>query len=134
MPVQKERFTFHKSERLCSRKTIESIFNSGKIINVFPVRLLWTESSPEEKINLKIAIIVPKKNFKRAVDRNKIKRHIREAYRLNKHIRLTELNESGMKFSAIILFAGKNMLSWRELEAKIILTLQRFVEQACKKQ
>ena len=97
------------------------------------MRLLWAESSPQEKNNLKIAIIVPKKNFKRAVDRNKIKRHIREAYRLNKHNFLPSLYESGMKFSVILFFTGKDMLMWEEIEAKIIVTLQRFIEQVCKK-
>lgn len=134
MNTLKPRYTFHKHERLCSRKVMESIFESGKAINENPMRLLWMESSPDENLPLKIAISVPKKFFKKAVDRNKIKRQIREAYRLNKHTILPMLENSGKKFSAIIIFTGKEPLSYQNTEAKIILTLQRFAKEACKRQ
>lgn len=131
MIIQKTRFTFSKQERLSSRKAIEFVFKSGKKINEKPIQLLWTESDSEEKEALKIAISVPKKNFKKAVDRNKIKRQIREAFRLNKHKILPLLKISGKKFSAVILFTGKLPLTYRETEAKIILTLQRFASKVC---
>ncbi|MEO5570583.1 MAG: ribonuclease P protein component [Bacteroidia bacterium] len=128
------RFTFSKHERLCSRKAIESLFQSGKAINEPPLRFLWKETAHLENVSLKIIISVPKKNFKKAVDRNKIKRHIREAYRLNRHKFLEEIVKSGRKFSAIIIYTGKKPLTWREMEAKISVTLQRFVSEICKKQ
>jgi ribonuclease P protein component len=133
MTLDKQRFLFPKKERLCSRKAIETIFESGKAINESPLRFLWTESSAEDKIPLKIAISVPKRNFKRAVDRNKIKRQIREAYRLNKHKVLTRIENTGRKFSGIIIYTGKEHHTGQEMEAKIIVTLQRFAKEACKK-
>ena len=122
---------FSKPERIGSRKTLEHIFKSGKKISEDAIQLLWMESDSDEKTLLKIAISVPKRNFKKAVDRNKIKRQIREAYRLNKHKILPLLESTGKKFSAIILFTGKVPLSYPETEAKIILTLQQFANKAC---
>ena len=132
MTLEKQRFLFPKQERLCSRKTIETIFESGKAINESPLRFLWVEASAEEKILLKIAISVPKRIFKRAVDRNKIKRQIREAYRLNKYKVLTMIENSGRKFSGIIIYTGREHLTRQEMEAKIIVTLQRFAKETCK--
>jgi ribonuclease P protein component len=133
MNLPKPRFTFSKQERLCSRKVIEKIFESGKAINETPFRLLWVETVSEEKIFLKITISVPKKNFKKAVDRNKIKRQIREAYRLNKHKVFSEIKNIEKKFAAVIIYTGKEQLSWKEIEAKIFVSLQRFAKEACKK-
>ena len=133
MNITKQRFTFSKHDRLCSRKEIETIFESGKSITENSIRLLWKEALFEENIPLKIAISVPKKKFNKAVDRNKIKRQIREAYRLNRHKVLPELENSGNKFSAIIIYTGKKPLAWREMEDKIFVTLQRFAKEACKK-
>ncbi|MFI5218051.1 MAG: ribonuclease P protein component [Bacteroidia bacterium] len=129
--IQKTRFTFSKHERLGSRKALEHIFKSGKKINESTIQILWMESDSKEKALLKIAISVPKKNFKKAVDRNKIKRQIREAYRLNKHKILPLIKSTGKKFSAVILFTGKVPLAYPETEAKIILTLQRFASKVC---
>lgn len=133
MNIPKQPFTFSKKERLCSRKAIEKIFVSGKAINENPFRLLWIESPNEENVYLKIAISVPKKNFKKAVDRNKIKRQIREIYRLNKNRFLSPLQNSEKKYAAIIIYTGREFPDRKEMEAKIFVTLQRFAKEICKK-
>ncbi|HKR05371.1 MAG TPA: ribonuclease P protein component [Bacteroidia bacterium] len=132
MNLPKQQFTFSK-ERLCSRKTIEKIFDSGKAINENPFRLLWVEAPNEENVYLKIAISVPKKNFKKAVDRNKIKRQIREVYRLNKNKFFSTLENPEKRYAAIIIYTGRVLPDRKEMEAKIFVTLQRFAKETCKK-
>ena len=73
-------FTLHKNERLKSRKALEQLFSSGKSFVIAPYRVIY---HPAEK-GLLFTVGVSAKNFKKAVDRNRIKRQTREAYRLQK--------------------------------------------------
>lgn len=78
------RRTFRKSERLCSKKVIDALFASGnKSFSAFPLRVVYMER-PEPVSQ--VLISVSKRHFKHAVDRNCVKRQIREAYRLNKDL------------------------------------------------
>jgi ribonuclease P protein component len=81
-------FTFGKKERLSQRAAIERLFNEGKSFSVPPFRVFYI-TAPKAAAPVQILIAVPKRKYKRAVDRNKLKRLIREAYRLNKAV-LTE--------------------------------------------
>lgn len=80
-------FTFKKSERITSQLVIDEIFEGGNTaMSVFPLRAIYMLSArTDEQSPLRILVSVPKKRFKHAVDRNRLKRQIREAYRLNKH-------------------------------------------------
>ena len=83
---------FSKEERLCSRLLIEKLFNGdrSKSVMSFPLRAIFmTEERDDSCVRAKILVSVPKKNFKHAVDRNRVKRQVREAYRHHKQI-LTE--------------------------------------------
>ena len=80
----KERFTLPKEERLCSRKALEELFEgSNKSTLAYPVRAVFQQT---EETGIRIMVSVSKRFFKRAVKRNRIKRQLREAYRLNKHL------------------------------------------------
>lgn len=80
----KERFTLPKEERLCSRKALEELFEgSNKSMLAYPVRAVFQQT---EETGIRIMVSVSKRFFKRAVKRNRIKRQLREAYRLNKNI------------------------------------------------
>ncbi|MBR3432137.1 MAG: ribonuclease P protein component [Bacteroidaceae bacterium] len=84
MELTKERFTLSKQERLCSRKALEELFaGSSKSILAYPVRAVFQKT---EETGIRIMVSVSKRFFKRAVKRNRIKRQLREAYRLNKRI------------------------------------------------
>lgn len=81
---------FQKTERLTLRSDIERLFESGaRSLSVYPVRAIFRQSDKEDSTPIKILISVSKRRFHHAVDRNRAKRQIREAYRLNKSI-LTE--------------------------------------------
>ena len=118
-------YTFRKEERLCSKILIKKLFDQGAAVSIAPFRTLWMETTFEASVPLQIVISVPKRRFKKAVDRNRIKRHIREAYRLNKADLWDGL--SGQKKQCVILFiyTHNNRYLFKELEPKIILTLQQ---------
>jgi ribonuclease P protein component len=77
-------FRFRKEEKLTKKKAIEDLFETGISFNAFPLKIIFSPQSTGQKSPHQILISVPIRNFKRAVDRNAIKRRIREGYRLNK--------------------------------------------------
>ncbi|MBB6463217.1 ribonuclease P protein component [Flammeovirga kamogawensis] len=83
-----DRPTFPKCEHLKSKSTIEQMFKSGQSVFSFPYKVYYTLSTDVSKIHIppKVLISVSKRSFKNATDRNRIKRQIKEAYRLNKTI------------------------------------------------
>jgi ribonuclease P protein component len=116
--------TFKKEERLCSKILIKKVFDEGASIAAFPLRSLWMEAqglpAPAQ-----IVISVSKKRFKRAVDRNSIKRRIREAYRLHKIILHEALAINKKNCVILFIYTQKTKCTFKELESKIILTLQQ---------
>jgi len=80
------KFTLGKDEKLKSRKLIEHLFAEGKRVKSFPLQLIYLQISHDSEFPVKVGFSVPKKVVKLAVDRNRIKRMMREAYRLNKYL------------------------------------------------
>jgi ribonuclease P protein component len=78
--------TFHKKERLCSRKSIDALFEKGTSYNVYPVKVMYIEITYNTDHPVKAMFVVPKRNFKKAHDRNKLRRRMKESYRLNKSV------------------------------------------------
>jgi ribonuclease P protein component len=122
------RQTFSKDERLRSRKLIESIVSGGRYVQVTPFRLGWIRTELRSKFPIQLAIAVPKRFFKRAVDRNRIKRLIREAYRKNKNSIYTLLQSKGLQIAVLVVFNGRVVPEYKEIENKIVLTLQKLEE------
>ncbi|MBL7884304.1 MAG: ribonuclease P protein component [Bacteroidia bacterium] len=114
---------FKKQERLCSKLSIDLLLEKGKSFNVQPFKIVWqlTESSTTPA---KVLISVPKRNFKKAVDRNKLKRRIREAYRKNKESYLYNLL-NGKRINIMFVYIAKEQLEYKEIELKIKESLQR---------
>jgi ribonuclease P protein component len=136
--------TFHRSERLKSEKTITSLFKEGRSFSCYPLRLVWSESIVEpcsdEKYStqlelfspIQFALSVPKRNFKRAHDRNLLRRRVREAYRLNKHS-LYEMLEKppfeahkNTQFAFMVLYTAKETLPYEEIERGIKKMIYKF--------
>ena len=114
--------TFTKAERLTSKIEIDSLFGTGKSFNIAPFKVIWKESI-DSSVPVKIVISIPKRLFKRAVDRNRLKRLTREAYRKNKH--LLNDNPGNKKVFLMLIFTSKSIIEYNEMEEKIILILQR---------
>lgn len=118
-------FTYPKNEKLKSKKTIELLFSEGQSVSKYPLRLVYVENCIENEELIKFGVSVSKKYFKNAVDRNYLKRVLRECYRLNKGI----LSESIDKPMAMMFFyQSKEVLTYQEINEKTIQLFQKFIE------
>jgi len=120
------KYTFHKDERLKSTKTIEQLFTKGNSFAKYPLRLVWLEQKNEADVPVQITFSVPKKKFKKAVDRNRIKRQMREAWRLNKHQLFDELSSTSYAF--MIIYTAKEPFLYAEMEKSMEKIIQKFVK------
>lgn len=124
------RDTFHKLEKLCSRNAFSQLMAEGKNINLFPFRLIWAKMELQTPFPVQAGFTVPKRNFKKAVHRNRIKRLMREVYRKNKDIHYPLLMESGKQAALLFIYNGNRLPDFSVTEEKIKLLLRRFVEDA----
>lgn len=119
-------FSFCRAERLSSRKSISSLFKTGKIIKVYPFRILYAHVE-EGKFPASVAISVPKRLFKKAVDRNLLKRRIREAYRLNKPLFYSWLSELDQKLILVIQYQHRDILDYQSINTALKEALEKLV-------
>ncbi|WP_452227248.1 ribonuclease P protein component [Lacinutrix cladophorae] len=118
------KFTYNKSEKLKSEKLITKLFSEGKSVSAYPLRLVYLESTFTEAVKLKTGVSVPKRNFKKAVDRISIKRMMRETYRLHKHMVYNNINSS---FAFMILYVGKEKPTYHEMESATKKIFSKFL-------
>jgi ribonuclease P protein component len=120
------RQTFRKLERLVSRKTIEQLMASGQSLQVAAFRLVWLKTTLSSPYPVQVAFSVPKRNFKKAVERNRIKRMMREVYRKNKSIVYPLLTGRKEQYAILIIYTGRSVPAFGEVDQKLTLTLKRF--------
>ncbi len=127
-----EALTLRKEERICSRKLMDQLFNgdTARSMSSFPLRVVFlsTERLPDQP-PVSILISVPKRHFHHAVDRNRVKRQLREAYRHHKHILFEKLNdhpETALLLS-FIWMEGRHLDS-NHVDSRMHLLLQRIAE------
>jgi len=116
--------TLPREESLKSRKLISELFSAGKSLSEFPVKLVYKFVEHQERPAL-VTFSVSKKRFKRAVDRNRVKRLMREAYRKNKSNLLDSLIIKEKQVILMFIYGGKEILEYKLIEEKIIKLLKR---------
>ena len=120
--------TLKKDERLRKKQIIDDLFSSGKTFHIYPFTVVWKNTEQNLKFPAQILFSVPKKKFRKAVDRNKIKRFLREAYRKNKEEHLYKpLNNLENKCVFAIVYTANEILPYIEIEQKIISVLKRLI-------
>lgn len=122
--------TFRKEERLCRQLLIDRLFAGGsKSMSAFPMRLVYLPvEASEANAPVTLLISVPKKRFRRAVKRNRVKRQIREAYRKNKHILLDTVEAKGLHLIIGVIWLDNELSPSAEVEKRLVNLLQRLAE------
>ena len=119
-------FTLGRNERLKQRKFIERLFKEGKSFSVFPFRVYYL-FLPELSNPLQAGFSASTRNFKRAVDRNRIKRIAKEAYRLQKNTLLNELTIHQNKLAVFFIYTDKNLPAFAVVRDRIQIALQKLI-------
>jgi ribonuclease P protein component len=136
--------TFHRAERLKSEKIINNLFKGGRSFSCYPLRLVWSESVVETPVDahpitksepffpVQFSLSVPKRAFKRAHDRNLLRRRVRESYRLHKHNLYDLLKKPALEshknkqFSFMVLYTAKEILPYGEIERGVKKMIFKF--------
>jgi ribonuclease P protein component len=120
---------FGKDYKLCSRSLIEEVFKQGKSVKSYPIKLIYlkTDKLTDSK-HFQIAISVPKRNFKSAVDRNYIKRMLREVIRKNKLLIEPFLIQQEKKLALFLIFGDKEMPDLTFLDKRIKKAFNALIE------
>ncbi|MBT2557826.1 ribonuclease P protein component [Hymenobacter sp. ISL-91] len=122
-------YSFPKEEHLCRKKLIDELFGRGSSFGLYPLRLVWLAAPEPTAAPPQVLVSVSKRNFKRAVDRNYLKRLMREAWRLNKY-RLVEAEGGHRVAQLAIIYTGKEKKPLALLEKKLNSGLERLLTDA----
>lgn len=117
------KFTYSKKEKLKSKKLIDQLFSEGQSVSAFPLRLVYLQTAFDDDVIVKTGVSVSKRNFKMAVDRNRVKRLLREAYRLNKAVYFNNLTT---QYAFMILYIGKDKPTLNEVEYSMKRLFEKF--------
>jgi ribonuclease P protein component len=120
-------FTFNKQERLCSQKIIGDLFTSGNSFLSYPLKVVFLKNDSFQANPVQAAFSVSKRNFKRAVKRNLLKRRMRESYRLHKPKFYQDLAEKNIQISLMFVYVGKEILEYEVIEKATISALKKIL-------
>ena len=119
---------FGKPYKLCSKKLIEEVFKKGQHLKKYPLQLRFLKTDQDLPVPFQIGISVPKRNFRQAVKRNRIKRLIREAVRKNKHIVEEEFTQTNSGAVLFIIFIDRKMPTYKTVEKSVRSLFNKLIE------
>ncbi|MEM8937904.1 MAG: ribonuclease P protein component [Bacteroidota bacterium] len=125
MESKAKEYTFPKKEKLKGKKSFDILFSEGKTLKAYPIQLRYLPMDFKDHTRIKVAVVAPKRKFKKAFQRNRVKRLLREAYRRNKsHV----FNNIEGNFALLFLYLGNTIPPYAEVETAIQQLLQDFVK------
>ena len=125
MPAKQ--FSYNKKEKLKSRKHLEALFTAGAMFIVFPLKVFYKEVELQDNV-LKTGVGASRKSFRKAVDRNRIKRLLREVYRIEKPRLLNSLAQNKKQIALFFLYVDKSLPEYNLLKEKMQQAIDKLVK------
>lgn len=123
------RNTFPKAEHLYGKTTVDELYATGKAFVCYPLRVVFRPAEKRDGIPARCLVNAPKRRFKHAVDRNRIKRQLREAYRTNKAILFAPLSGKEYQLHLSINYVGDKMQTSSHIARKMTMALEKLAKQ-----
>ncbi len=117
--------SYSKKDKLKSKILIDQLFATGKSVSAYPLRLVYIPTTFNDDVKAKTGVSVSKRYFKLAVDRNRIKRLLRESYRINK---AAYFNNITTQYAFMILYIGKEKPTLKQIETQMNLLFEKFLK------
>ena len=130
--MEQQRFTFRKNERLCSRTTIQELFTKGQSFVKYPFRVSYIPIESGDDVPIQLLISVSKKRFKRANKRNRVKRLVREAYRLNKLDAYSQLKDVNVHLAVAFVYLPSELLDFASVQKGVKKALKKLTDEVRK--
>jgi ribonuclease P protein component len=121
--------SYPKIEKLCSKYLIDKMFNEGKSVYEFPVKIFWILEKLPADVPVQSTVTVSKRKFKRAVKRNLLKRRMREAFRNNKHDLYQKASSLNIQIALMIIYNHGKIVPYKVIEPAIINALNKLINQ-----
>ncbi|MEM1323892.1 MAG: ribonuclease P protein component [Bacteroidota bacterium] len=123
-------FTFTKAERLKSKKVIGNLFKQGQSLSSYPLRIVWIPIQPAlSSFPVQFSLTVPRRSFPKAVHRNRLRRLLREAYRLNKHWLYEQLPDDAPQYGIMLIYIAKEELIFAQVESAVQRIIRKWIKQ-----
>lgn len=123
-----QRFTFTKEERVTGEKRIENLFTNGCSFIAYPFKVVFVEVESVSEFPLSILVSIPKKRIKSAVKRNRMKRLVRETYRLNKHLFCSQSFAKPHHFDVAFVYVKNELADYQVVEKAMKKALSELIK------